>query len=333
VTQRPSELSVAAVTPPAPTTVALPGTRPEGTVRPDPDPRLTGTAGDERDVRLYRRMRFIRRFEETLLSLFEEGVLNGTTHACVGQEADCVAVIEHLRPGDHIFSNHRCHGHYLAWTGDAVGLLAEVMGKSHGVVGGIGGSQHLCAPGFKSNGILGGTLPAAAGIALAMKLAGDDAISTVFMGDGAWGEGIVYETMNMAALWELPLLVVVENNGYSQSTPIRLNMAGDIQGRFAAFGIETAHIDSTDVLEIDAVAARQVEAVRATRRPHGLIIDTYRLCHHSKSDDNRPETEIAERWTVEPLVIHGRRLPDGVRERVDADVEEALNEIVTRELT
>lgn len=332
MTQRPSELSVAAVTKPAPTIGAPLVTEPEAMVRLDPDPRLTGAPGDTRDVRLYRRMRFIRRFEETLLSLFEEGVLNGTTHACVGQEADCVAVIEHLRPGDHIFSNHRCHGHYLAWTGDAVGLLAEVMGKPHGVVGGIGGSQHLCAPGFKSNGILGGTLPAAAGIALAMKLAGDDAISTVFMGDGAWGEGVVYEAMNMAALWELPLLVVVENNGYSQSTPIRLNMAGDIAGRFAAFGIETVHIDSTDVLEIDAVAVRQVEAVRTTRRPHGLIIDTYRLCHHSKSDDNRPETEIAERWTIEPLAIHGRRLPDDVRARVDGDVEEALNEIVAREL-
>ncbi|HEY7847671.1 MAG TPA: thiamine pyrophosphate-dependent dehydrogenase E1 component subunit alpha [Candidatus Limnocylindria bacterium] len=299
---------------------------------PNPDPRLFGAPEDAPNVRLYRRMRFIRRFEETLLALFEQGVLNGTTHACVGQEADCVAVVEHLRPGDHIFSNHRCHGHYLAWTGDAVGLLAEVMGKPHGVVGGVGGSQHLCAPGFKSNGILGGTLPAAAGIALAMKLAGDDAISTVFTGDGAWGEGVVYETMNMAALWELPLLVVVENNGYSQSTPIRLNMAGDIAGRFAAFGIETTHIESTDVLEIEAAAARQIDAVRRGRRPHGLIIDTYRLCHHSKSDDNRPETEIAERWTIEPLVIHGRRLADDVREGVDAEVEGALAEIVAREL-
>jgi acetoin:2,6-dichlorophenolindophenol oxidoreductase subunit alpha len=331
VTQRPTELYGAATTA-APTNSASPAKRTGAEIRPDPDPRLIGTRDDPRDVRLYRRMRFIRRFEETLLALFEQGALNGTTHACVGQEADCVAVVEHLRPGDHIFSNHRCHGHYLAWTGDAAGLLAEVMGKPHGVVGGIGGSQHLCAPGFKSNGILGGTLPAAAGIALAMKLAGDDAISTVFTGDGAWGEGVVYETLNMASLWELPLLVVVENNGYSQSTPIRLNMAGDIAGRFAAFGIETVHIDSTDVLEIDAAAARQVEAVRSGRRPQGLIIDTYRLCHHSKSDDNRPEAEIAEHWTVEPLVIHGRRLSDDVRERVDADVEEALNEIVVREL-
>jgi TPP-dependent pyruvate/acetoin dehydrogenase alpha subunit len=164
-----------------------------------------------------------------------------------------------------------------------------------------------------------------------MKLSGDDAISTVFMGDGAWGEGVVYETMNMASLWALPLLVVVENNGYSQSTPIRLNMAGDIASRFAAFGIETAHIDSTDVLEIDAAAAQQVAAVRTERRPRGLIIDTYRLCHHSKSDDNRPEEEIAERWTVEPLVVHGRRLPDDVRGRVDDEVEAAISEIVARE--
>ncbi len=328
MTQSPSELrdGVASITTAQPAAARI-----EPAARHDPDPRLVGTAEDSRDLRLYRRMRFIRRFEETLLQLFDQGALTGTTHACVGQEADCVAVVEHLRPGDHIFSNHRCHGHYLAWTGDAAGLLAEVMGKPGGVVGGIGGSQHLCAPGFKSNGILGGTLPAAAGIALAMKLAGDDAISTVFMGDGAWGEGVVYETMNIAALWELPLLVVVENNGYSQSTPIRLNTAGDIAGRFAAFGIQTAHVDSTDVLEIDAVAAGQVDQVRTQRTPRGLIIDTYRLCHHSKSDDNRPEAEIAERWTLEPLVIHGRRLPGAARERVDDEVEEALREIVARE--
>jgi TPP-dependent pyruvate/acetoin dehydrogenase alpha subunit len=283
---------------------------------------------DTREARYYRRMRFIRRFEETLLELFDQGALNGTTHACVGQEANCVATIEHLRPGDHIFSNHRCHGHYLAWTGDALGLLSEVMGKSAGVVSGIGGSQHLCAPGFKSNGILGGTLPAAAGIALGMKLAGGDDISVVFTGDGAWGEGVVYETMNIAALWQLPLLVIVENNGYSQSTPIAMNMAGDIAGRLRAFGIEPSHVDSTDVFEIDAAAARAVEAVRTSRRPAALIIDTYRLCHHSKSDDNRPAEEIAERWTVEPLIVHGGRLSGDVRGRIDGEVEDALQAIV-----
>lgn len=293
-----------------------------------PDSRLTGVDGEPHADRLYRRMRFIRRFEERLLGLFEEGALNGTTHACIGQEADSVGVIEALRPGDHIFSNHRCHGHYLAWTGDAVGLLGEIMGRRGGVVGGVGGSQHIAAPGFKSNGILGGTVPAAAGIALAMKLSGDDAISVVFTGDGAFGEGIVYETLNIAALWKLPLLLVVENNFYSQSTPLAANMAGTISGRLAAFDVAMTHLSSTDVMEIEAAARREADAVRSSRAPRALVIDTYRLCHHSKSDDNRPEEEIAHHWTTEPLTIHGPRIDDEDRQRIDAEVEGALDGVV-----
>lgn len=292
------------------------------------DPRLVGHPDEARIERAYRRMLFIRRFEETLLSLFEEGVLNGTTHACIGEEADCVGVVDHLKPGDHIFSNHRCHGHYLAWSGDAIGLLAEIMGKEAGICGGIGGSQHICAPGFKSNGILGGTVPAAAGIALAMKLAGGDGISVVFVGDGAFGEGVVYETLNIASLWGLPLLVVVENNGYSQSTPIGLNMAGDIESRLAAFAIPVTRVESTDVLEIDEHAAREIALVRENRAARALVIDTYRLCHHSKSDDNRDEAEVAARWTTEPLAVHGTRVDAAVRERIDAEVEAALASVV-----
>jgi TPP-dependent pyruvate/acetoin dehydrogenase alpha subunit len=310
----PVPLRLAPVTPPTDT--------------PAPDPRLAGFPDEARAERLYRRMRFIRRFEEILLGLFEEGLLNGTTHACIGQEADCVGVIEHLRPGDHIFSNHRCHGHYLAWSGDALGLLAEIMGKEAGVCGGIGGSQHICAPGFKSNGILGGTVPAAAGIALALKLSGGDGISVVFVGDGAFGEGALYETFNIASLWGLPLLVVVENNDYSQSTPSRLNRAGELEARLAAFDIPVARIESTDVDEIDEHAAREVGLVRETRSPRALVIDTYRLCHHSKSDDNRPEEEIALRWESEPLVIHGTRLDGEARDRIEREVETALAEVV-----
>jgi TPP-dependent pyruvate/acetoin dehydrogenase alpha subunit len=299
-------------------------------VTPSGDPRLIGADGEEDNPRLYRRMRFIRRFEEELLGLFDEGLLRGTTHACIGQEADCVGVIEHLRPGDHIFSNHRCHGHYLAWTGDAIGLLAEIMGKEAGVVRGVGGSQHLCAPGFKSNGILGGTVPAAAGIALAMKRRGGEAVSTVFIGDGTFGEGVLYETLNIASLWSLPLLVVAENNGYAQSTPISANFAGDMAARFDAFGIEARRLESTDVLEISAAAAEAIASVRAAGRPRALVIDTYRLCHHSKSDDNRPEAEIAARWEIEPLVVHGARIDADERSRIDREVDTAIAEIVER---
>jgi acetoin:2,6-dichlorophenolindophenol oxidoreductase subunit alpha len=289
-----------------------------------------GTADEPRAEGLYRRMRFIRRFEETLLRLFEEGVLNGTTHACIGQEADAVGVIEHVRTGDHIFSNHRCHGHYLARTGDALGLLAEIMGKEAGVCGGIGGSQHICAPGFMSNGVQGGIVPAAAGIALARQLSGTDAVSLVFIGDGTLGEGAVYETLNIAALWRLPLLVICEDNEWAQSTPRAVNTAGSIRARFEAFGVPVNELDSTDVEEISAAAAAEIAAIRAGGGPRVLLIHTYRLCHHSKSDDERPAAEIAARWLVEPLVVHGRRLDQAVRTRIDDEVEAALAAVVAQ---
>ncbi|MEV0899924.1 thiamine pyrophosphate-dependent dehydrogenase E1 component subunit alpha [Actinoplanes sp. NPDC049802] len=292
------------------------------------DERLTGVPGEPLGHRRYRRMRFIRRFEETLLRLFEEGALNGTTHACIGQEADAVAVTEHLGDGDHIFSNHRCHGHYLAHSGDALGLMAEIMGKEAGVCRGLGGSQHICAPGFKSNGVQGGIVPNAAGIALANQLSGSRAVSVVFIGDGTLGEGVVYETMNMAALWKLPLLVVCEDNRWAQSTPVAANLAGDMAARFSAFGVPVREVDSTDVEELSRIAGEEIGQVRAGDGPRVLLIHTYRLCHHSKSDDERPEDEIAAHWLTEPLVVHGRRLDDADRQRIDDEVETALAEVV-----
>jgi acetoin:2,6-dichlorophenolindophenol oxidoreductase subunit alpha len=292
------------------------------------DERLTGRPDEPRDARLYRRMRFIRRFEETLLALFEEGVLNGTTHACIGQEADAVAVMEQLADGDHVFSNHRCHGHFLARTGDAFGLLAEIMGKPAGLCAGIGGSQHICAPGFKSNGVQGGIVPAAAGIALAAQLTGSDALSVVFIGDGTLGEGVVYETLNVTSLWQLPLLIVVEDNGWSQSTPRSVNLAGDIAARFRAFDLPVTELDTTDVLELEQAAAAVVSGCRARRGPGVLVIHTYRLCHHSKNDDNRPVEEVEARWELDPLAIHGARLGADERSEVDREIEDALADCV-----
>ncbi len=293
-----------------------------------PDHRLVGRPDEPRNERLYRRMRFIRRFEEVLLGLFEEGELNGTTHACIGQEANSVAVMEHLRDGDHVFSNHRCHGHYLAHSGDAVGLLAEIMGKDAGVCRGLGGSQHICAPGFKSNGVLGGTVPAAAGIALAHTLSGSKAISVVFIGDGTLGEGVVYESLNLAALWKLPLLVVCEDNGWAQSTPVSANLAGSLRQRFEAFGIPVREIESTDVVELDDAADAEIETLRQSGGPRVLLIHTYRLCHHSKNDDDRPVAEVEARWLVEPLLVHGKRLTDTERQAIDAAVEAGIADVV-----
>jgi len=281
-------------------------------------------------ARLYEGMYRIRRLEETLLELFSAGKLVGTTHTCIGQEADAVGVIDHLEPSrDIVFSNHRCHGHYLAFTGDMAGLLGEVMGKATGVCGGKGGSQHLCNGNFYSNGVLGSIVPVATGMALAEAKRGTGAVTTVFLGDGALGQGVVYECLNIASLWRLPVLAVLENNHYAQSTPSRLALAGGIRERAEAFGIETAELDTTDVLEIHAAAARAVERVRASGEPFFLVLHTYRFSPHSKGDDNRDPAEIEARRERDPLKVAGAKLEEPVRLAIEEACERELAEALS----
>jgi len=270
----------------------------------------------------YAAMYLIRRFEETLLHLFSAGKMSGTTHTCIGQEANAVGVVSCLDPErDVVISNHRCHGHYLAFTGDVDGLLREVLGREGGVCGGRGGSQHLYADNFYSNGVLGSTMPLAAGIALAQREQGRGGIATVFIGDGTLGQGVVYESLNFASLWNLPLLVVVEHNGYAQSTPSSLQIAGDVEARAAAFGIASGRLDSTDVTEIRAATGRAVAHVRETGTPFFLVLDTYRFAPHSKGDDFRDPAEIARRRERDPLCVLGGELDDDVREELEAAAE------------
>jgi TPP-dependent pyruvate/acetoin dehydrogenase alpha subunit len=278
---------------------------------------------------LYERMYFIRRFEETLLDLFAQGKLVGTTHTYIGQEANAVGIIDHLDPRvDVVFSNHRCHGHYLAFTDDAFGLLSEVMGKATGTCGGKGGSQHLCNGNFYSNGVLGSIVPVATGIALAEKRKGSGAVSTVFLGDGTLGEGVTYESLNMASLWKLPVLFVVENNHYAQSTPVELELAGSIPARGAAFGIEVAELDTTDVTEVHEAAGHAVTRIRETGESYFLVIHTYRFSPHSKGDDNRDPAEIEKRRQRDPLKIAGEWLDSAERETIEEAAERRLAETV-----
>ena len=244
----------------------------------------------------------VRTVEQQLLELFAAGKLSGTTHTCIGQEMSAVALASALdRAKDVVVSNHRCHGHYLAWTDDADGLLSEVMGKATGVCGGLGGSQHLSAAGFFSNGIQGGIVPVAAGLAFAQKLAGSGGIAAVCIGDGTLGEGVVYETLNIAAKWRLPLLIVLENNLYAQSTSQRETLAGDICERPRAFGIETLHADTWRHEHLGAQLQSAAAMVRAESRPVFVCVDTYRLAAHSKGDDDRDPQEIAGYTQRDPL--------------------------------
>jgi len=262
-------------------------------------------------------MALIRYFEERVLDLFSEGELSGTTHTYVGQEANAVSVLSHLEPRDIVVSNHRCHGHYLARTGDVQGLLAEMMGKPEGVCGGLGGSQHLCNGNFFSNGIQGSIVPLAAGMAHAEKLLNTNAIAVLFVGDGTFGEGAVYETLNLISLWQVPLLIVVENNLYAQSTPIELNFAGTFTGRAKAFDISVGQIESNDVEELYNRFGPILDQVRREGRPHMEVIDTYRLNAHSKGDDDRPEAEITAWRDRDPLKILGERIGENRKTALD----------------
>jgi TPP-dependent pyruvate/acetoin dehydrogenase alpha subunit len=182
-------------------------------------------------------------------------------------------------------------------------LAAELMGRSTGACGGFGGSQHLHFGNFYSNGIQGGIVPCAAGAALAELRKQSGAVVTVLLGDGTLGEGVVYETANISSLWKLPLWFVVEDNGYAQTTPVRLNLAGDIASRFRAFGIATTALESTDVTAIRNLAEAEIAALRSGGGPRALILRTYRFSAHSKGDDFRDPAEIAQARERDPLLL------------------------------
>jgi len=277
----------------------------------------------------FRQMMTIRLVEERLLRLFSEGALNGTVHTCLGQEACCVGVVNALdRDKDILFSNHRGHGHFLAYCDDVEGLIAELMGRQTGVCAGVGGSQHLHKRNFYSNGILGGIVPVATGMALAEKRKRTGAISVVFIGDGALGEGVIYESFNIASLWQLPILFVVEHNGYAQSTPTHLEHAGNLAARATPYGIPVTVIEATEVEEVYAAARECADAVRRESRPRMLFQHTHRFAPHSKGDDTRDPEEIARIRSADPLLRLQARLNAETRERILAEVETRIESAV-----
>lgn len=281
------------------------------------------------DSDLYQEMCRIRFFEESVLDNFARGIFFGTTHTYLGQEANAVGTICHLLEQDIVISNHRCHGHFLAYGGDMRALFAELMGKATGVCGGRGGSQHLHWRNFYSNGVQGGVAPLAAGMALAEKIKGSKAVALCFMGDGTFGEGVIYEALNMAALWKTPVLFIVENNHIAQTTPIELAVSGNLEGRFNAFGIPTTTLDTSDVKVIQEISGMQIDLVRSEQVARALILHTCRFGPHSKGDDTRPAAEVqAMRKNRDPLVIHGKLLEQEIRieieTRIHAEVSRAF---------
>jgi 2-oxoisovalerate dehydrogenase E1 component len=282
--------------------------------------------------RQYRSMLTIRRFEERVLDLFGRDLVSGTTHTYIGQEAIAVALMQHVKEGDIIFSNHRCHGHYLAYGGPPELLLGEILTKECGMCGGNGGSQHLHYRNFYTNGVQGGIVPNAVGMAWAEKINGTDNIAIVFLGDGTLGQGVVYESFNLASLLEVPILFVVENNQYAMSTRTVDALAGSFAARAEAFAIEHDQISSNDVEVLTQGFDRAIGYVRKTKRPFCQIVHTYRLAAHSKGDDTRPAEEVSSYKKSDPISIARSKLGDDKCRQIEEEVEKKIGSVVDRVL-
>ena len=265
-------------------------------------------------MNFYRLMCRIRLFEERVDRLFSEGKMDGTTHLSMGQEACAVGAVSALEKQDYVVSNHRGHGHLLARGARPELVMAELMGKRTGLCGGRGGSQHICDIdiGFLgTNGITGGGIPIATGAALAAKYRGEPRVVLCFFGDGAANQGTFHESLNMAALWSLPVVYCCENNLYGMSTHVnRATKVANIADRAAAYGMPGALVDGMDVNAVYEAAKAAVESARAGHGPMLIEAKTYRYCGHSKSDRclYRSREEEAEWRKKDPLTLLASRL-------------------------
>jgi acetoin:2,6-dichlorophenolindophenol oxidoreductase subunit alpha len=232
----------------------------------------------------------IRLFEESLAELYRRGSLVGVVHLSVGQEATAVGVCSALQSGDQITSTHRGHHHMLARGLDPQRMFAEILGRAGGYCGGKGGSMHVSAPAegaVGANGIVGGGIPHAVGLAFAAEKLGRDSVAVAFFGDGAANQGVLFESLNLAALWQAPVIFVCENNGYTEFTPTDAVTSGEsIAGRAASFGIPARAVDGDDVAEVHEAARQAIEQARSGGGPSFIESRTHRWRGHHEGEES-----------------------------------------------
>jgi len=263
------------------------------------------------NLELYRRMALIRQFEEVAYRCYEAGEIKGTIHASIGQEAVAVGISAALHETDLVFSHHRGHGHALAKGVDPTRLFAELLGRANGVSGGKGGSMHATdtSVGFLGSlAVVGSSIPLAVGVGLAAKVRATGAVAVVFFGDGAINQGVLYESMNLAVIWRLPVLFVCENNGYAISvrSSYATGGAGLVQ-RALAFGLDARQVDGQSVTRVTELAT---EVMARVRDGQAALIEavTYRLVGHSRGDPAhglyRSKEEVLKWKERDPLTVH-----------------------------
>jgi TPP-dependent pyruvate/acetoin dehydrogenase alpha subunit len=304
-------------------------------------PERTEQVDTELLKHMYRTMVLIRVAEETLLTLFSQNRMPGFIHSYIGEEATAVGVCAALRPDDYITSHHRGHGHILAKGGDLKLFFSELYGRANGYCKGKGGSMHVADLNLGilgANGVVGAGIPIAAGAALAAQLEGSDRVAVAFTGDGATDIGAFHESLNLSALWNLPTVCVVENNGYADFISVKDHQKIErISDRAAAYGMPGITVDGNDVGAVYAAASEAVERARSGGGPTLIEAVTYRWRGHFEGDPQpyRTQDEVEE-WKKRDPLTHAERilrergaLPDGereaIREQIRADVKEAVD--------
>lgn len=290
-------------------------------------------------TQMYRTMFLIRRVEESLLELAESGKIGGAMHTAIGHEGNAVGSAAALRPDDYLTCTYRGHHHSLARGMDPKRAIAEVLGRADGFAGGKGGSMHFLDPSLGlmgANGIVGAQVPHAAGMALASKIKGWERIAITFFGDGAFYQGLMHETFNMAAKWKLPVIFYCENNRYSEMTPIaRTSSVQEIYTFARSYGMTGIQIDGNDVEIVHQAVSEAAARARAGDGPTFIEGITYRLAGHMAGDleTYRSSEEIDAQREHEPLVVLQKKLAErGVKEKtlekirdeVEAEVAEAV---------
>src|SRR5512145_3078134 len=289
---------------------------------------------------LYRTMLLIRRFEERSAQLYVEGKIGGFLHLYIGQEAVGVGAISLMRPDDYFITSYRDHGLALARGTDPRPLMAELCGKASGISRGKGGSMHFYdvpSGNFGGDGIVGGHLPVAAGMGYGIRLRGTEQVCLCFFGDGAINEGAFHEALNISALWDLPVVYIIENNRYGMGTSIdRASSVKDLYQRGSAYGIPRRDVDGMDLLTVRGALAEGIDRARREKRPTLLEVETYRYRGHSMSDPGKYRTkeEVEEMMRHDPIlrfaaVLGGQhRASQAELDAIDKDVQAQVAESV-----
>jgi TPP-dependent pyruvate/acetoin dehydrogenase alpha subunit len=307
------------------------------------DSALASVANVEQWLRMYRGMVAIRMFEEQVNDLYTRALMPGLAHLYTGEEAIAVGICEALRPDDYITSTHRGHGHCLAKGAAPDRMFAELLGKEAGYCRGKGGSMHIADPetgNLGANAIVGGSIGIATGAAFSAKQLQDGKVAVCFFGEGALGQGVLYEAMNLAQLWKLPVIYVCENNLYNEYTHYSETTAGDIQARATAFGIShVASVDGQDVRAVHAMAKQLVDDARRGEGPAFLLCNTYRYHGHHVGDINREyyrSKQEEQQWKTsrDPIqklaawLIEQNLANDGLLENIQAEVRSEMQNAV-----